>query len=91
MVRLIDADAIEHCLVIGGRRHGKTIISEIIRRAIQAAPTVDAVPVVRCKDCKWFSKGDNGFDAWECCTFTFGKYINVDENHFCSWAERKDE
>lgn len=45
MVRMIDADAIEHCLVIGGRRHGKTIISEIIRRAIQTAPTVDAIPV----------------------------------------------
>ena len=27
MGRLIDADAIEHCLVIGGRRHGKTIIN----------------------------------------------------------------
>ena len=44
-MRLIDADAIERCLVIGGRWHGKTIISEIIRRAIQSAPTVDAIPV----------------------------------------------
>jgi len=24
------------------------------RMAITYAPTVDAVPVVRCKDCKWF-------------------------------------
>ena len=44
-MRLIDADAIEHCLVIGGRRHGKAIISEIIRRAIQTAPTVNAIPM----------------------------------------------
>ena len=44
-MRLIDADAIEHCLVIGGRRHGKAIISEFIRRAIQTAPTVDAIPM----------------------------------------------
>lgn len=52
MVRMIDADAIEHCLVIGGRRHGKTIISEIIRRAIQSAPTVDAIPVSWIKENK---------------------------------------
>lgn len=24
-----------------------------IRAAIEAAPAIDAVPVVRCKDCKW--------------------------------------
>ena len=88
MVRLIDADAIEHCLVIGGRRHGKTIISEIIRRAIQTAPTVDAVPVIRCKDCKW---------AIKC----YGDVVMVDEygeeiheplgmNGYCSMAERKE-
>ena len=52
MGRLIDADDIEHCLVIGGRRHGKTIISEIIRRAIQSAPTVDAIPVSWIKENK---------------------------------------
>ena len=82
MVRLIDADAIEHCLVVGGRRHGKTIISEIIRRAIQTAPTVDAVPVIRCKDC--------GQREYGCSTF-------IDHNQiygFCAWAwkaERKEE
>lgn len=82
MVRLIDADAIEHCLVIGGRRHGKTIISEFIRRAIQTAPTVDAVPVIRCKDC--------GQHEYGCSTF-------IDHNQiygFCAWgwkAERKEE
>ena len=64
MVRLIDADAIEHCLVIGGRRHGKTIISEIIRRAIQTAPTVDAVPV---RHGKWITKSTGG-EFFDCCS-----------------------
>ena len=85
MVRLIDADAIEHCLVIGGRRHGKTIISEIIRRAIQTAPTVDAVPVIRCKECKYNNGGR--------CSWHGGagyKWI-VDDDDYCSCAERKEE
>lgn len=88
MVRLIDADTIEHCLVVGGRRHGKTIISEIIRRAIQTAPTVDAVPVIRCKDCKYYK--------WEIdmCNLpgaTVFPMNVVHEDDYCSRAERKDK
>ena len=84
MGRLIDADAIEHCLVIGGRRHGKTIISEIIWRAIQTAPTVDAVPVIRCKDCKKFVVEEDQ-------AYCLDMYGQCDENGFCAWAERKEE
>lgn len=49
---------------------------------IDAMPTIDAVPVVRCKDCKWFNK--------------LGCAINIvddsdrpKENDFCSFGERK--
>lgn len=28
---------------------------EIALRAVDDAPTIDAVPVVRCKECKWYS------------------------------------
>lgn len=43
---------------------------------------VDAVPVVRCKDCKWY-------DRTECCNC---KYMNdfVEDNDYCSFGERKD-
>lgn len=86
-MRLIDADAIEHCLVIGGRRHGKTIISEIIYRAIQTEPTVDAVPVIRCKECKHY--------ADECCDRyadeTLGYVHSTQEYGYCWVAERKEE
>lgn len=71
-MRLIDADAIEHCLVIGGRRHGKTIISEIVRRAIQTAPTVDAKPV---RHGKWIRYRDlNGIKRCKCseCIVSYG-------------------
>ena len=83
--RLIDADAIEHCLVIGGRRHGKAIISEFIRRAIQTAPTVDAIPVEWVK--KWIA------DHYDWDFVGEPKYISVVEYMFEDWQkeQRKEE
>ena len=44
---------------------------------IEAAPTVDAVPVVRCKDCK-----HRYSDSW--C-----EYVDDDDNFYCARGERK--
>ena len=44
------------------------------------APTVDAVPVVRCRDCKSFSHGY--------CRFHDAKFVRPDG--YCYWGERKD-
>lgn len=57
-MRLIDADAIlkadensDKALVLGS---GKSleIAYALLKKKVADAPTVDAVPVVRCKDCK---------------------------------------
>lgn len=48
---------------------------------ITDAPAVDAVEVIRCKDCKHWD------DAVKYCDFEMG----VSENDFCSWAERVDK
>ena len=45
---------------------------------IEDAPTVDAVPVVRCKDCKHRFK-----DSW--C-----EYVDDDDNFYCARGERKE-
>ena len=47
---------------------------------VEDAPTVDAVPVVRCKDCKSFSHGY--------CRFHDAKFVRPDG--YCYWGERKD-
>ena len=65
-----------------------------IRRVIDEAPTVDAVPVVRCKDCKHYREGK----LFEGVNFCFrlkgrdGKPIgyNSSDDDFCSHGERKD-
>lgn len=45
---------------------------------IEAAPTVDAVEVVRCKDCK-----HRHSDSW--C-----EYVDDDDNFYCARGERKE-
>lgn len=46
---------------------------------VSGLPTVDAVPVVRCKDCKSFSHGY--------CRFHDAKFVRPDG--YCYWGERK--
>lgn len=52
--------------------------------AINNAPTVDAVEVVRCKDCKHWTMG-------YCNHFAYYSYEPItNEDDFCSYGERKD-
>lgn len=54
---------------------------------IQLLPTIDAVEIVRCKDCKYGEIDDENF-PWQYLCNHNGDAWN-DENHFCSYAERK--
>lgn len=72
MTRLIDADALGE-LVSHGLVHYEDIMAQ---------PTVDAVPVIRCKDCKWYYIGGAKCMYWD------GANSGDD---FCSRAERKEE
>jgi len=56
---------------------------------IGAEPSVDAVEVVRCKDCKYYYYADNRIPSergWACAND--GCYAS--QNDYCSWGERKD-
>jgi hypothetical protein len=73
-MRLIDADKLDWWYK--GRP---------IRRVIDEAPTVDAVPVVRCKDCK-----HRELILGEWCCGALGD-VSIDDDDFCSYGERKDK
>ena len=82
-MRLIDADAFDKRLVRLGALS--------IKSALDEAPTIDAVPVVRCKDCKHSDKIRkwNGVEYLGCCR----NYCDIHEvysNHFCSYGERRN-
>ena len=60
---------------------------DIAWNKINQAPTIDAVPVVRCKDCI------RRYDTDECpmCFLIEGKYYEyTNENGFCDRGERKE-
>ena len=70
-------------------KHGNSMRGGIRKalRCIEQAPTVDAVPVVRCKDCI------RRYDTDECpmCFLIEGKYYEyTNENGFCDRGERKE-
>lgn len=54
---------------------------------IEDIPAVDAVPVVRCKDCKYsYGKKYCTNDAWK----DEGNTVYIEPDAFCSYGERKN-
>ena len=83
-MRLIDLDS-EYIQETLYRRGFKT--RQDIEDWLNFAPTIDAVPVVRCKDCI------RQYDTDECpmCFLSEGKYYeSTNENGFCDRGERKE-
>ena len=73
-MRLIDANEL--------LKH-KTDHDTISTHLIYNAPTIDAVPVIRCKDCKYYT-------GYECIRAKVSNIrVITDENEYCSRAERK--
>ena len=72
-MRLIDADKLERKEFYGNEYCFDYVDAE----DIDNAPTVDAVPVVRCKDCRRFKT--------YACRMVASAY-----DDFCSYGERKD-
>lgn len=83
-MRLIDADAIpfrDELKRLSVLDHDKYITAETLEYMLEHAPTVDAVPVIRCRECKHS-------DAYNHCTRL--SIWNKPED-FCSYAERREE
>ena len=55
--------------------------------AFAEADGVDAVPVIRCKDCKYWQKSSINYNEYVCY---WGGYVKQ-EDDYCSWAERREE
>ena len=61
---------------------------DIAWNKIDQAPTIDAVPVVRCRDCKFGDWDSEPNDAMVCMRTKDGFWRSG--NDFCSYGERKD-
>ena len=61
-----------------------------IYNAFDKAPTIDAVEVVRCKDCKMFAPCEE-VDGQTWTGFCKYGQFHTDEDDFCSRGERREE
>ena len=82
-MRLVDADAI----IPKGTRITPNNVD--LATAIRFAPTIDAVPVVRCKDCKHWKFAQHINDNL-CHRFDGDPWIPTEPNDFCSYGVRKE-
>lgn len=85
-MRLIDADKFILALMDASL---SSVDEDTILDLVDSVPTVDAVPVVRCKGCihydlgvclKIYSDGNAQKDSWQ----------SRNPNDFCSYGERKE-
>lgn len=87
-MRLIDADEFAERMLKAWdtadeqkRADIVAILANIVTPILAGTPTVDAAPVVRCKDCKY--SNDDG----TICRYSVGRA--VEPEHFCGYGERK--
>lgn len=100
-MRLIDADALKEGInelkrspwynndINPSWQQGiKDAVHIVETLCIDEEPTVDAVPVIRCKDCAEFNRWDD--ESGECCDgLADGAMVRADG--YCYAAERKDK
>ena len=90
MRKYIDAEGVMRACYDSFLKTGNKAYREIFA-LVEAAPVADVVEVVRCKDCKHYQFADNrafGMPVKMCEWFGFE---DVDDDDFCSRAERKEE
>ena len=90
-MRLIDADELAKKWTIASPEPYNTDAVEVLD-SIREAPTVDAVVVTRCKDCKYLRVW-NQKDLYAFCpktNFVFLPFQADTRTHFCSYGEPKE-
>ena len=58
-------------------------------RAIEECPTIDAVPVVRCGECKHCEVVETLIGPDTCCVNQGEMLVHKDVDDYCSWGERR--
>ena len=99
--RLIDADKLLTNAITISNSEGQATWSAVSTIDSLAAPIVDVVEIVRCRDCKYWGDEDVKFPRSDGALFARCKAHNylIDgrhtgwcptENDFCSYGERKE-
>jgi len=89
-MRLVDADYLKTRAIRVSTTKEHCYIKAVGTKEIDKAPTVDAVSVVRCKDCKYFVQTEP-YDPDECMKWMVKWGVAyTDPDGYCHKGERKD-
>ena len=86
-MRLVDADKARECF------GGDGVTGAVMQRMFDSLPTIDAVPVVRCKNCKHFNLQTHECENESLSTDHEGgaSYsLNFYDDDFCSYGEWRE-
>ena len=88
-MRLIDADALRYCNYDLDNYHSFRAIEDC---EIEVQPTIDAVPVVRCKECvHWYDRDGVCLKIYDDGSVSPYAWQFRNEDDFCSYGERRSE
>lgn len=79
-MRLVDADVADKWM-----RQNNAFIDATILKAI---PTIDAVPVVRCQDCRYYQDAKVNEKGFLICP---ASGMEITETDYCSYGSRMDK
>lgn len=90
-MRLIDADAVRKYIIETGFYCDTDADKEASAEILDTFPTVDAVEVVRCKDCKYGREitDANGLTLLS-CNYQNAHGMLVENHGYCKWGKRKE-
>jgi hypothetical protein len=90
-MRLIDADALKKTIKnMPNDYYGDLCVGDALKE-IDNAPTISAVPVVRCRECKSHGTLKSGeLFCGKIKTGIYGYYHTVKADFYCSYGERKE-
>jgi hypothetical protein len=97
-MRLIDADALKltfcrECTLRDDgcpEKTGGECDVQAVYHIEHCAKTVDAVPVVRCRECKYYMKSNEQCELVDMRLKFYSTHKRWTEESFCSWGRRKD-
>lgn len=93
MADLIDRNSLIEKLHKRANDWRGTFSGDAYRNAVQMIkkePAVDAVEVVRCKDCKWWQE-NQWSDSGEMMCKCWCDWLPTEADDFCSYGERRSE
>lgn len=86
-MRLIDGDSLAKQWTIASPEPYNTDAAEVLD-SIGEAATVDAVEVVRCRDCKYSANAKWNKKGYRICP---ASHMEITDDDFCSYGERGND